>query len=151
VALAALGGAQTLLGRLADPDPLRYRREIFKSTAGMIAHRPWQGFGLGSFRAVYPEFATFDSGAVVEHAHSDWLEWAAEGGVPYAVAWVLLAGCAFPAAIRSVWGIGVVAVFLHAFVDYPFARLGVSAWTFILVGALENTGHPPALTQRRTN
>jgi hypothetical protein len=35
-----------------------------------------------------------------------------------------------------VWGIGVLGSFLHAFVDYPFARLGVSAWIFLLLGML---------------
>ena len=45
-------------------------------------------------------------------------------------------------ALRSIWGIGVPAVFLHALVDYPFARFGVAAWLFILVGALENKRRP---------
>jgi len=50
-----------------------------------------------------------------------------------------LAVAAARPALRSIWGIGIVAVFLHALVDYPFARFGVAAWLFILVGALENS------------
>jgi len=137
--LAALAGGDTLIHRFHDSDPLHYRREIFGSSLAMIAQRPWTGYGLGTFATVYPEFATFDAGAVVEHAHNDWLEWAGEGGWPYAALWLLLAFAAMRPAIRSIWGIGVVAVFLHALVDYPFARFGVAAWLFILVGALENS------------
>jgi hypothetical protein len=39
-------------------------------------------------------------------------------------------------AIRSIWGLGVVAVALHALVDYPFARFGVCGWYFALLGVL---------------
>jgi len=133
----AIAGAGTLLGRLADPDPLAGRREIARSTVDMIAAHPWRGFGLGTFAQVYPAYATFDVGAAVEHAHNDWLEWAAGGGVPYAAAWAALAVALCAPAVRSVWGLGIVAAFLHAMVDYPFARFGLTAWTFALIGALE--------------
>ena len=85
----------------------------------------------------------------MEHAHNDWLEWLAEGGPLYAGAWALLAVWALRPALRSVWGLGVVAVFVHAAVDYPFARLGISAWAFVLLGLLaresEKTAGPDLL------
>jgi len=140
VALAAVAGGDVLAHRFKDPDPFRDRREIFASALVMIAARPWTGYGLGNFAAVYPEFASYDPGTVVEHAHNDWIEWVAEGGWPYSAAWLLLAIAAIRPAIRSIWGIGVPAVFVHALVDYPFARLGVVAWLFILTGALERKG-----------
>jgi len=102
----------------------------------MIAEHPWRGFGLGTFSTVYPAYAAFDAGAVVEHAHNDWLEWTSEGGLPFALVWAALALAATRAAIRSMWAIGVPAVFLHALVDYPFARLGIAAWVFVLIGML---------------
>lgn len=129
-------GAGALWGRLGVPDPLKYRREIFHSAVAMIVAHPWRGYGLGTFSTVYPEFAEFDSGASVEHAHNDWLEWAAEGGIPFAALWAVLAVQMVRPAMRSFWGVGVLAVFLHAVVDYPFARLGVAAWAFLLIGAL---------------
>ena len=138
--LAALAGGEVLLHRLQDSDPFRDRREIFASSLAMIAARPWSGYGLGNFATVYPEFAGFDPGAVVEHAHNDWLEWATEGGWAYAGLWMLLAISTLRPALRSVWGIGIPAVFLHALVDYPLARFGVAAWLFILIGALEKRG-----------
>ena len=136
VVLIALAGAGTLMHRWREPDPLRYRREIAQSTVEMIAERPWRGFGLGTYSRVYPAYAHFDLGALVEHAHNDWLEWAAEGGLPYALAWLVVAVSVAKPATRSMWGLGVIAVFLHALVDYPFARFGVSAWTMALIGAL---------------
>ncbi|MGH9645184.1 MAG: O-antigen ligase family protein [Bryobacteraceae bacterium] len=139
---AALAGGDVLLHRFQDSDPFRDRREIFGSSLGMIAARPWTGYGLGNFATVYPEFARFDPGAVVEHAHNDWLEWATEGGWPYAAVWMLLAISTLRPAARSIWGIGVLAVFVHALVDYPFARFGVAAWLFILMGALESNRRP---------
>jgi O-antigen ligase len=153
LAFAALAGAGTLAHRLAERDPLQVRREIYSSAAAMIAQRPWLGYGLGTFATVYPEFAEFDSGAAVEHAHSDWLEWTAEGGVFYGAMWACLAIWAVGPALRSVWALGILAVFLHALVDYPFARLGVSAWAFLLIGALareaERSPHLELLSKRR--
>jgi len=129
-------GAGELARRVTQADPFEYRREIAKSTVAMIADHPWRGFGLGTFQIVYPAYAQFDAGKIVDHAHNDWLEWAAEGGIPFALAWLVLAVTLVRPAIRSVWGIGVLAVFLHATVDYPFERLGVSCWIFSLIGAL---------------
>ena len=143
-AVASVAGAGVLVRRLTQADPWQVRREIFRSTAAMIKARVstpggvsrWTGYGLGSFATVYPQFAEFDTGASVEHAHSDWLEWLAEGGPLYAGMWLALAGWSVRPALRSVWGLGVPAVFVHASVDYPFARLGISMWVFLLIGAL---------------
>jgi len=136
ILFAALPGIGNLAGRLAAPDPYQGRREIAQSTLAMISNRPWAGFGLGTFPTVYPAYAVFDMGHAVEHAHNDWLEWAAEGGIPYALIWLGLAIWCVRPGVRTVWGIGVLGSFLHALVDYPFARLGVSAWIFLLVGLL---------------
>jgi hypothetical protein len=124
----------TLRTRMRDKDPFEYRREIFGSAAAMIQLRPLAGYGLGTFGLVYPEFAKFDAGASVDHAHSDWLEWTAEGGVLFSAAWIVLALALWRPSVRSVWGIGVPAAFVHALVDHPFARLGVAAWIFLCIG-----------------
>jgi O-antigen ligase len=139
IVLILLLAGGTLAGRFAEKDPVGLRREIFQSSVQMITARPWQGFGLGSFREVYPQFASFDAGRVVEHAHSDWLEWAAEGGAGFALVWLAGFLLAARGAWRTMWGLGVPAVFLHALVDDPFARTGVAAWAFILAGAMEAT------------
>ncbi len=138
LALAAVWGGDYLLARFGQPDPLR--PQIFASTEAMIADRPGQGTGLGTYPDAYPAYARFDAGRLIDHAHSDWLEWAAEGGVGFAAVWFVFAAGLAPAAINSVWGLGVLAVFLHALVDYPFARFGVAAWVFAWAGALTASG-----------
>ena len=42
-------------------------------------------------------------------------------------------------AFRSVWGLGVVAVFLHAIVDYPFSRPALGCWPILLLALLAFT------------
>ncbi len=148
VACAAIAGPDAVLRRTGSADPVDYRREIARATWGVIAEHPWSGSGLGTFAAAYPAHATFDAGRTVEHAHDDWLEFAAEGGWPFAALWLGLALVVARPAIRSVWGIGVVSVCLHAVVDYPFTRLGVALWIFILVGAIETTRALHPLTYR---
>ncbi len=142
-ALASAGvvllmGTGALLGRLRESDPFAVRREVFASAKQMGAARPWTGYGLGTFAQVYPEFATFDPGAKIEHAHNDWLEWATEGGVPLAGIWAILAILIARPALRSIWGLGVLATLVHAGVDYPFARFGIALWFFALCGFLQS-------------
>jgi len=94
---------------------------------------PLIGWGLGCWPAVYPAFATFDPGALVNQAHCDWLQWTAEGGLPVGFAMLVLVIWAIKPAIRSIWGIGVIAVFIHAAFDYPFSRPAVGAWPFLIL------------------
>ncbi len=136
ILFAALPGVGSLERRLTESDPYQGRRQIARSSLAMISSRPWTGFGLGTFRAVYPAYASLDMGKSVDHAHNDLLEWVAEGGIPYAAIWVAIAVWAVRPAFRSGWGIGILGCFLHSVVDYPFARLGVSAWIFLLLGML---------------
>src|SRR5205809_171149 len=103
---AAIAGGDALWSRFQQKDPFRYRREILGSTLHMIRQRPWTGFGLGTYATVYPEFATFDVGATVDHAHSDWAEWTAEGGVPMLVLMLSIAAATFRPALRSGWALG---------------------------------------------
>jgi hypothetical protein len=81
-------------------------------------------------------FARYDDGTYVNRAHNDWLQWAAEGGIFFAGAMLVVVLWSIRPAIRSGWGIGLIAICLHALVDYPFARFGVCSWYFCLVGML---------------
>ncbi len=132
----SIAGVSQLRSRFDATDPLEYRREFAHSAIAMIRDRPLAGFGIGTFADVYPAYAVFDPGKIVDHAHNDWLEWTAEGGLGFGASWLALAVAIAPAAVRSIWGMGVVAVFLHAAVDYPFARAGIAMWVFVLIGAL---------------
>ncbi|MFB3778489.1 MAG: O-antigen ligase family protein [Bryobacteraceae bacterium] len=132
----AVVGWRALTERLALEDPFVHRREMLQSTLAMARERPWLGFGLGTFEETYPAYATFDIGLVVNHAHNDWAEWLAEGGVPLLVLLGSVAVWTVLPAIRSMWGIGLLSVFLHALVDYPMQRLGLAAWVFVFLGLL---------------
>jgi O-antigen ligase len=109
------------------------RVQFAASTLHMIAVRPWIGWGLGCWPAVYPAFATFDPGVLVNQAHSDWLQWTAEGGLPVGLAMLALAVWSCKPATRSVWGIGVIAVMIHAAFDYPFSRPAMGAWPILVL------------------
>jgi O-antigen ligase len=116
----------------------------------MIAQHPWVGWGLGCWPSVYPAFATFDPGAIVNQAHCDWLQWMAEGGLPIGIATLWLALWGVRPALRSIWGIGVIAVFVHAGFDYPFSRPAVGAWPILMlamVATAQPSDHPNASTQ----
>jgi O-antigen ligase len=129
-------GVSEVIQKLHQRDQLSVRRDINASSLAMIAERPLMGWGLNSYVPVYPRFARYDAGTIVNRAHNDWLQWTAEGGVFFALAMLVVAGWSVRPAIRSGWGIGLIAVCLHAIVDYPFARLGVCGWYFALLGML---------------
>jgi O-antigen ligase len=139
-ACVALMGAGHFLDRLQSADALAGRREIYSATVAMIRSSPWTGYGLGTFSLVFPEFAEADTGLIVDHAHNDWLEWSAEGGMVFVTLWAMWALPLCRAGVRSIWGVGVAALFLHSLVDYPFARPGVAAWLSMLAGMLYAAG-----------
>lgn len=132
----AVVGWGRLLERLRYPDPFVHRREMLLSSLEMAKERPWMGFGLGTYQEAYPAYALFDIGRIVNHAHNDWAEWLAEGGVPFLAITLVFAALTVGPAIRSVWGLGLLSVYLHALVDYPMQRLGLALWIFVLAAAV---------------
>ena len=137
VLFAAVAGWQVLRRRMQDPDQFAGRRELLASSAAMFRERPGMGFGLGNWARAYPAYALFDDGTYVNQAHNDWVQWAVEGGMPFLLALLTLAGMAAPAAIRSVWGIGLLSVWTHCLVEYPLQqRPAIGAWFFVLLGLL---------------
>jgi hypothetical protein len=65
--------------------------------------------------------------------------------MPMLLLMAAIAVWAAPKAIRSVWGIGAIAILAHSWVDYPLQRAVTAATFFVLLGALAN------LDQRETN
>ena len=129
-------GWEPVWARLQNPDPLGIRRDFTISTLHMAAAHPWVGTGLGTWPIVYPQYAIVDSGNFANQAHDDWLQWTAEGGIPFGIILVTLCIWAIRPAFRSVWGIGVIAVFLHAIVDYPFSRAPLGSWPILVLSLL---------------
>jgi O-antigen ligase len=134
----AVVGWGTVWERLNTSDPFAVRREFGSSTMRMIADRPWYGFGLGTWPMVYPAYAIIDTGMVANRAHDDWLEWTTDGGLPLGIAMAILFLWCLRPAFGSVWG-GVIAVLLHATVDYPFSRPALAAGIVMTITLLATT------------
>lgn len=121
--------------RLRDPWRGDHRAEIWEASISMVAARPWTGWGIDRFADAYPAYARFDNGEHVQAAHSDWLEWGVEAGIPGIIlpalilVWYLRRYGQSPA----VWGILFGA--LHACVDFPWQRPEFLALTALLAGS----------------
>jgi hypothetical protein len=110
------------------------RSEFILAAIDMARHRPIVGYGLGTFPEVYQRYALHDLPYYANHAHNDWAEFAADGGVPFLLLVLIPFAAAIPAAIRNPWGMGLIAVMLHACLDFPFPRVAVSGWIFAMLG-----------------
>lgn len=129
-------GWQRIWDRFHESDPDLARREFVLSAIDMAKHRPLIGYGLGTFPEVYQQHAIKDFPFYANHAHNDWAEFAADGGVPFLLLIFIPFAAVVPTAIRHPWGLGLIAVMLHACVDYPFPRPAVSGWMFAMLGLL---------------
>ncbi len=137
VLLTAVVGWSMIWRRFEEPNPYSLRAELVQSSVEMTRDRPWFGFGLGTWSTVYPGYAHFDDGLFVNQAHNDWIQWAAEGGIPFALLLAVVAAASLPPAVRFLWGIGVPVVFLHGLVDYPMQqRPALAAFFFAMLGVL---------------
>jgi tetratricopeptide (TPR) repeat protein len=138
LAFAAVVGWDVLWNRFQAPDQFGGRRELIQASLPMAGERPWTGSGLGTWATVYPEYAVTDFGLdmFVNYAHSDWAEWAAEGGLPFLALLLAVALWSVRLAIRFPWGLGVVSVFCHSVVDFPMQRPALAAPAIALLGVM---------------
>jgi len=79
-----------ILQHLSDTQD-KFRLAIYGDSVRMWLHRPWFGFGWGTFSTVYPGFRSFYTNLFVNHAHNDYLELLVEMGIAGAsvAAWFL--------------------------------------------------------------
>jgi O-antigen ligase len=137
IVFTVIVGWQTLWTRVWQRDPYAGRREFLESSIAMVRDRPWMGFGLGNWPRAYPRYALFDNGTFINQAHNDWAQWTVEGGLPFCLILLSLSVMAFPAAVRSLWGIGLLSVWAHCLVEYPLQqRPAIGAWFFVFLGVL---------------
>jgi O-antigen ligase len=152
--LIAMGGSvagwSAVLERFRVQDLFVYRREFLISMLRMIHDRPWLGFGLGSWPWVYPRYAAIDPMAVANHAHNDWAEWTAEGGILLGALIFLIAVRCCWLSLDMAWGIGAAGVFAHATVDFPFQRPPI-LWAVLLVLVAMEIEHSQLRLSRATD
>jgi O-antigen ligase len=122
--------------RFQDHDPYLTRKEFLIAAIDMAKQRPLTGYGLDTFPAVYQRYAIKDFPFYANHTHNDWAEFAADGGIPFLLLLLIPFAAAIPLAVRNPWGLGLIAIMLHACVDYPFPRPAVSGWIFLILGLL---------------
>ncbi len=148
-ALAIVSGAVLVMDacwestwrRLLETNPYSVRADLLRSSIAMARDRPLTGFGLGAWSSAYPGYARFDDGTFVNQAHNDWAQWAAEGGIPFLALMVAVVALLARPALHSLWGLGLMAVFVHAWIDYPFEqRPALAAFLFAMAGALAAEG-----------
>jgi O-antigen ligase len=142
-------GWERVWQRFQGNDVYPVRREFIVAAADMARQRPMTGYGLGTFPEVYQRYAIKDFPFYANHAHNDWAEFAADGGVPFLLLILIPFAVCIPTAIRNPWGLGLVAIMLHACVDFPFPRPAVSGWAFIMLGLLYMARMPEETHQRR--
>ena len=149
IALAVtIAGWQTIWTRLQEPSPYAVRANLNRSSFAMFRDRPWTGFGLGTWSEAYPQYALYDDGRFVNQAHNDWIQWAVEGGLPLLAIMLVFATWCVQPALRTIWGVGIVAVFLHGLVDYPFQqRPALATFFFAWIGIVTATATPIALNR----
>jgi len=146
----AVAGWGRVWDRFRQPDPMNVRREFALSTLHMIGDHPWTGTGLGTWPTAYPRYAIVDPGTFANQAHDDWLQFTAEGGIPFGVLMLSVFIWSLRPAWRSIWGLGAVAVFLHACVDYPFSRPALGSWAILIVAMLAAAPYEPGLAAQAT-
>lgn len=147
VAFILIVGWDAAWARFQEAHPFEHRSALARSTVDMIEARPLAGFGLGTWRTVYPQYANFDVARLANEAHDDWLQWAADGGVGFAAVILFFAVYVGRYAWKHVWGLGVPAVFVHCLGDYAMRNIPLAGLLFLIAGALAAAGETkPART-----
>jgi len=141
---AMVAGTEKILTRLEEPNAYVMRRKLLDSTLRMIPAHRWVGSGLGTWPSDYPAFATYDDTTFVNEAHNDWAQWTSEGGIPFALLLAALTLWLAGPSFQSIWGLGLMSVMIHSFVDYPLRDLSIAFLWFAFAGALTGLESRPS-------
>lgn len=149
-------GLQPVLERYMRPNPFAGRVDMWRETLAVIRQSPVAGVGMGALVAAIPAVQTADLNLEIDHAHNDYLEYAAEIGVPAALAvfasffWVFWrnlralyrrrGGPDRMIALGAAGALG--AIFVHSLVDFNL-HLPANALVFAVVLAMAYQGAAP--------
>ena len=115
------------------------RIAVYTLTIELIAERPLTGYGYGLFDQLFALHRDERFFLFFDHAHNDWLELAAEIGLPAALAFWLACGIVFLVCLRGVFARRrgqlpalvasgtLILVGLHALVDFSLAMPSIMA------------------------
>jgi len=166
--LVAWLGAGEISSRFSRGRPgevnLSRRVSMFKSTARIFADYPATGTGLGTLVAVFPRYEAAFDGKVVDHAHNDYVEAAAELGIPGIIAglaflWLLASGGfsalkAEQSRFSFAYHAGALAacagMLVHSFVDFNL-HIPANALLFLVLAGLTASSPLPQENQYSQN
>lgn len=130
-------------------ESLHERLRPVRDALAMIRERPWTGFGGGAFYTAFPRYKIESLQLPYNHAHNDYVEIAADVGLP---GLLLLAGVALLTAMRVIQlmrdrstphvrgvaagvGMGLLCALLHALVDLNL-QINANAMTLTVLLAV---------------
>jgi O-antigen ligase/Flp pilus assembly protein TadD len=108
------------------------RHQILKNSLNMVTDFPLAGAGFGSFRNVFPKYHNLPLYGVLEHAHNDYLQLLAEGGIVGVILLLIFFAGLFRATFRTLKkrvepyavfvclgaATGLLAIFSHSAADF---------------------------------
>lgn len=132
-----------------------FRYLTWKGAATMVAAHPWLGVGPDAFEFAYPRYAV---GGFTRMAHQNYLQVAAEMGIPGGIAFLWMLGAFFWLAGKGFRKLrdresrllcaaciaGVLAFAMHSLLDYGWYIGAIELTVFALFGLAANTSAPPA-------
>jgi O-antigen ligase len=127
-----------------------YRLAIYRDSLRMWLHKPWLGFGYGTFATVYPEFRSFFTNLRVNHAHNDYLELLVDMGLAGVAVVVWFLASVFRGGFRKIFErndeegsvltlgamTGVVALLAHSMLDFNLHIASNAAFFYTLCFAI---------------
>ena len=130
------------------------RVPVWLDSLQMTRKNLWRGVGLGSFEVVYPQYQSFPTDVRWDHAHNDYLEAAAETGLPgfalILIGLVMFVNLAFPGAedrIRTTSGrlqfaaaLGCCGILVHSFSDFNLHIPANAMWFAVLLAVATHFG-----------
>jgi len=130
------------------------RVPVWLDSLQMTRRNLWRGTGLGSFGVVYPQYQSFPTDLSWDHAHNDYLEVAAETGLPGAaltlIALLMFVSLAFTGLedrIQTISGrlqfaaaLGCCGILVHSFSDFNLHIPANAMWFAVLLAVATHTG-----------
>ncbi len=134
-AAAAVAGTEVIWKRLEESNAYALRGTLLASTLKMIPAHPWLGSGIGTWPSEYPGFATYDWVSTSMRHTTIGPSGHPRAGYRFLLLMAALVVWLVKPSVQSVWGLGVLSVMIHSYMDYPLQDPALAFLWFSLAGA----------------